>query len=309
MKKEIYILIGLVMIFSFTLVFPARAALSSVTVTPSNYCGGYTSGYTIGFTTASTTPANGKIRLTFPAAFGTTNAATSTTLTGFDGIISTLSVMVLQRADGTDHTGGAVTVGIDNIVNPVNGGSFTVVVETLGGAGDVFEIGTSAVFTLFGGRQQPYLYNTDVLPPTSNITSPTEDATISAGKPYVIKGIGSDESTVQKVEVSLDGGKTWLVAQSRSVQGSFDWEYVWQNPTEGKYIIKVRATDAVGNIESPSAGVKVTVSAAVPPTVSPEKPITEMTAQELKVKIIELQEKVIVLLGQLIQFLQGTLVR
>jgi len=111
------------------------------------------------------------------------------------------------------------------------------------------------------------------------------------------------------VEVSLDDGKTWSIAKSISSPGTFRWEYVWQNPTEGEYTIRVRATDSTGNIESPAAGVKVTVPAAmVPPEevpeVVPEKPITEMTVQELQTKIADLQQILINLLQQLVQLLQ-----
>ncbi len=307
MKKEISVLIVLIAIFSLVLVLPARAALSSVTATPSDSYGSHTVNYTIGFTSASTTPANGKVRLTFPGAFTTTNAATSTTLTGFDGIIASLSVMVLQRADGSDHAGGAVTVGVNTIVNPIAGGSFTVVVETLGAASDVFETGTSAAFSIVACCQSPS-FPSDTTPPISKITSPTEGLTITAGKKYVIEGTGADVggSTIKSVEVSLDGGKSWSIAQSSVAGGNFSWQYVWENPLAGEYVIQVRATDSKGNRESPSAGKKVTVAtpAVVPPAVSPEKPITEMTVSELEAKVIEVQQKIIDILQQLIQILQ-----
>ena len=115
-------------------------------------------------------------------------------------------------------------------------------------------------------------------------------------------------STVESVEVSLDKGQSWSIAQSSAASGSFSWEYVWENPTAGEYVIQVRATDSRGNRESPSAGVKVTVtspvSTPVSPAVSPEKPITEMTVQELEAKITEIQQKIIDILGQIIQLFQ-----
>ena len=130
-----------------------------------------------------------------------------------------------------------------------------------------------------------------------------------AGKKYVIEGAGTDMggSTVERVEVSLDEGQSWSIAQSSAAGNSFSWEYAWENPTAGEYVIQVRATDSKGNRESPSAGVKVTVSApAVPevPVEVPEKPITEMTVQELEAKITEIQQKIIDILGQIIQLFQ-----
>ena len=320
MKKEIYILIGLIAIFSLALVSLVRAAagtLESVTITPSYSYAANPSNYTVAFTTASSTPSTAQVKLIFPSGFTTTSAATTTTLSGFDGIMATSTsaasgttqVVTLFRADGSDTAAATpVSLVVNNIVNPYAGASFTMDVETLYLEGDTLEIGTSASFTILGVPSPES--KVDTSPPTSTITSPIAGATISAGNQYVIKGAGTDKggSTIQKVEVSLDDGKIWSTAKSNATGGFFSWEYVWQNPTAGEYTIKVRATDSAGNIESPSAGVKVTVSAAetvvVPPAASPEKPITEMTVPELEAKVLEVQQKIIDVLGQLIQLFQ-----
>ncbi len=321
MKKEISVLIVLIAIFSLVPVLSARAAaLTSVTVSSTNIYGGYNADYTINFTMASGTPANGQIKLSFPAEFDLTSIATSTmTLTGFGagGVIATSTtgasgttqVITLFLADGTNPANGAAASAIiANIISPSAGGSFTVIAETLTLAAEAIDIGTSAAFSIFGGRQGQFSLYSDAVPPTSKITSPTEGSTISAGEKYAIQGTASDQggSTVQKVEVSLDGGQNWPTAEIKSALANvFSWEYIWQNPAKGEYVIKVRATDAVGNIESALTGARVTVSVPIPPTLLlPEKPITEMTVQELETKITEIQQKIIDVLGQLIQLFQ-----
>jgi hypothetical protein len=150
----------------------------------------------------------------------------------------------------------------------------------------------------------------DTKAPTSSITDPKDGATILAGKPYTIKGISADTggSSVQKVELSLDGGTTWLTVSPKTTNttAGFDWEYLWQSPAFGIYTLKTRATDWVSNIETPGAGINVKVITELP-TVKPptvEKPISEMTVEELKTKITEIQQKIIELLNQLIQLIQ-----
>ena len=225
---------------------------------------------------------------------------------------STAQTKEMDAGGSTPFTAGAFSVTIGGIVNPSQAGSFTMTITTkdgTDGTGSNVDTG-SATFVILKATAPA-----DTAAPVSKITRPTAGATISAGQSYVIEGIGSDESTVAEVEVSLDDGKTWSVAKSISSPGTFRWEYVWQNPTEGEYTIRVRATDSAGNIESPAAGVKVTVPAALVPAVPPEevpevvpeKPITEMTVQELQTKVAELQQTLINLLQQLIQLLQQQL--
>ena len=305
--KIVYILIGLIVAFSLVPIFSARAGdIIDITVSPSNLYGTFTASYTIAFTATTTinTASSTVTTFTFPAGFDVADAATSTDPTGFDGGLSVSNQII--SVTGAGYAAGEKSITFDSIVSPSAGGSFTVAIAT-SGDGEAVDSGTSAAFTIYACCVSPSR-PVDTSPPISKITKPTAGVTIPAGEPYVIEGIGSDESAVVKVEVSLDDGKTWSVAKSSSVAGSFSWEYVWQNPTEGEYTIKARATDTVGNIESPSAGVKVTVPAAVPPeevpAEVPEKPISEMTAQELQAKILEIQQKIIDLLQQLIQLIQ-----
>ena len=94
-------------------------------------------------------------------------------------------------------------------------------------------------------------------PPTSVITSPTAGATLPSGTPVTITGTATDAGggVVAGVEVSVDGGKTWHPAQGRA-----NWSYTWTTGSPGPVTIMSRAVDDSGNLETPSAGVTVTVS-------------------------------------------------
>lgn len=147
----------------------------------------------------------------------------------------------------------------------------------------------------------------DDIAPTSSIDEPKEGETILAGKDYIIKGTSSDTggSSVQKVEISLDNGKTWFLTKPKeSVSTGFNWEYVWEKPIAGTYTLKTRATDWWENQEIPGDGIKIIVSELETEKPEVEKPISEMTIEELKAKIIEVQQKIVQLLTQLIQLIQ-----
>ena len=110
-----------------------------------------------------------------------------------------------------------------------------------------------------GGKQVPdiILTEVDTTPPTSTITSPADGATVSGT--VIITGTASDESGISKVEVSTDGGITWIIAT-----GTTEWSYTWNTLTvpNGNYNIKSRATDNSPNQneEDPSVGITVTVN-------------------------------------------------
>ena len=327
MKKEFYIIVGLVAVFSFALVLPADAGtLTSVTVTPTNTYGGQIGNYTVSFIVASSTEVEARIVLIFPDGFSVNAAATSTITASAGGS----EVLASSTASGQELTlwlaDGAITPALDTIeVSSIGGiqsayagGSFTLGVGTRTLANEISDSASSTAFTINSSGTTGAVPDTS--PPKSQILAPTAGLSISAGTRYVIQGTGSDVggSTVRQVEVSVDGGKTWFLAQSNSAGSSFSWEYAWQNPVAGEYTIRVRATDAKGNVESPSAGVKVTVAAsAVSPVPTPtptpaptpvvEKPIAQMTASELQAKITQLQQQVIALLQQLIQLLRAQL--
>ncbi len=105
--------------------------------------------------------------------------------------------------------------------------------------------------------------STDTTPPTSAITFPSGGAVIDPALGTVtISGTASDTGggVVGGVEVSTDGGATWHPANGRG-----SWTYNWTPAVFGTAVIKTRAADDSGNLETPTAGVTVTVGTSVCP--------------------------------------------
>jgi VCBS repeat-containing protein len=101
--------------------------------------------------------------------------------------------------------------------------------------------------------------STDATPPTSTIATPSAGAGLTVGSPVTITGTAIDAGggVVAGVEVSVDGGTTWHPAVGQS-----NWSYTWVPGTTGQFTIRTRAVDDSCNLEAPSAGVTVTVSAS-----------------------------------------------
>jgi len=148
---------------------------------------------------------------------------------------------------------------------------------------------------------------TDRIAPTSLITDPKDGATILANTDYIIKGDSSDTggSSVKQLEISFDQGKNWFKTEAMEVNktNGFTWKFIWSKPAVGDYQLITRATDWIGNIEIPGPGIKIKVASQETPVI--EKPISQMSVEELKTKIIEIQQKIIELLNQLIQLIQS----
>jgi hypothetical protein len=64
--------------------------------------------------------------------------------------------------------------------------------------------------------------STDVTAPTTTIVSPANGTTINSGAPVTFTGTSSDANQVAGVELSFDGGVTWVAAT-----GTTSWTYVW----------------------------------------------------------------------------------
>jgi uncharacterized protein YjdB len=106
--------------------------------------------------------------------------------------------------------------------------------------------------------------STDTLRPTSSITSPAGGATLQQGTAVTISGTATDTGggVVGGVEVSVDGGATWHPATGRG-----SWTFAWTPSASGAVTIKSRAVDDSGNLETPGAGISVTVSGGSSPTI------------------------------------------
>jgi hypothetical protein len=107
----------------------------------------------------------------------------------------------------------------------------------------------------------PATASTDTVPPRSTITTPTSGTTVRVGTPVTIAGTAVDSGggVVAGVEVSVNGGLTWHPASGRGT-----WSYTWSPTTVGPATIRSRAVDDSGNLETPAAGVAVTVAPGPP---------------------------------------------
>ncbi len=87
--------------------------------------------------------------------------------------------------------------------------------------------------------------STDNIAPKSIINANVESDVISVDKLETIYGTASDVGgVVAGVEVSLDGGSTWKIAN-----GTTNWSYNWIPTSEGTFNIKTRSFDDIGNVE------------------------------------------------------------
>ncbi len=103
----------------------------------------------------------------------------------------------------------------------------------------------------------PATASSDSVAPNSIITAPSAGSSVTSGTIVTISGTAVDSGggVVGGVEVSTDGGTTWHPAKGRE-----SWIYSWQPKIAGSTVIKSRAVDDSGNLESPSAGRGVTVA-------------------------------------------------
>ena len=102
----------------------------------------------------------------------------------------------------------------------------------------------------------PATASTDATPPTSTITSPAAGASLPVGDAgdHHRHGDRQPAGVVGGVEVSVDGGATWHPATGRR-----SWTYTWTPTARAAVTITSRAVDDSGNLETPGAGVTVTV--------------------------------------------------
>ena len=88
----------------------------------------------------------------------------------------------------------------------------------------------------------------------SQIARPSAREIVPAGKTTVISGAAwSGDPGIAKVEVSVDGGKSWNVARltGDAKPGAWRlWEYDWMtSATPGRAVLMSRATDNAGNVQ------------------------------------------------------------
>jgi len=96
------------------------------------------------------------------------------------------------------------------------------------------------------------------MPVRSFLVSPDGDTKIPAGMPVQVRGIAfSGHGDVTKVDVSVDGLKTWQLARLGEDLGRYSfrtWEFTWTPKASGRYTLASRAADSAGNTQ-PDEGV------------------------------------------------------
>ncbi|MBX3236013.1 MAG: sulfite oxidase [Nitrospiraceae bacterium] len=95
----------------------------------------------------------------------------------------------------------------------------------------------------------------EAMPVKSLIAAPAEGATVGRG-PVTIQGVAwAGDVTVEKVEVSVDDGKTWDLARLVGNEQRYawrQWQYLWTPKAPGAAAILCRATDARGETQPAS---------------------------------------------------------
>lgn len=86
----------------------------------------------------------------------------------------------------------------------------------------------------------------------SIITAPRDGTSIPSGL-HIIRGLAwSGAAPVTEIEVTLDGGETWLPATWTSDSARYawrSWEYAWEAETHETVVLASRATDEAGNVQ------------------------------------------------------------
>lgn len=98
--------------------------------------------------------------------------------------------------------------------------------------------------------------SSDVVAPTTTITSPSEGASVANGQLITVTGSAADVGgRVAGVEVSTDGGERWHAAA-----GTDSWSYSYVQQGLGTATILARAIDDSGNFSSTGVSRNVTVT-------------------------------------------------
>ncbi|MCC6457395.1 MAG: DUF4082 domain-containing protein [Caldilineaceae bacterium] len=128
--------------------------------------------------------------------------------------------------------------------------------------------------------------STDTTAPTSSITAPADGANVQGLVTVSGSAVDAGGGLVGGVEVSVDGGATWHPAEGRE-----SWSYSWTPTTLDPLNIRSRAVDDSGNLESPGAGINVTVAPRTCPCSIWEGSSTPASANEIDNQPIEVGVK------------------
>ena len=90
----------------------------------------------------------------------------------------------------------------------------------------------------------------------SIITQPLKGEELGVGAIVILGAAYAGESDVQRVEVSLDKGKSWADAQFIGPHEAFawrQWQYIWEAKEEGDFTLMSRAIDSEGDLQPMNA--------------------------------------------------------
>jgi DMSO/TMAO reductase YedYZ molybdopterin-dependent catalytic subunit len=90
----------------------------------------------------------------------------------------------------------------------------------------------------------------------SIITEPINGDNLPIGTVAIRGSAYAGETGINKVEVSVDGGQTWITAKLFGIEETYawrHWEYLWDAQKQGDYTIMSRATDARGRRQPENA--------------------------------------------------------
>jgi DMSO/TMAO reductase YedYZ molybdopterin-dependent catalytic subunit len=90
----------------------------------------------------------------------------------------------------------------------------------------------------------------------SIITEPINGDNLSTGIVAIRGSAYAGEAGISKVEVSVNGGQTWIAAKLIGIEETYawrHWEYLWDAQKQGHYTIMSRATDARGRRQPENA--------------------------------------------------------
>jgi DMSO/TMAO reductase YedYZ molybdopterin-dependent catalytic subunit len=90
----------------------------------------------------------------------------------------------------------------------------------------------------------------------SIITQPLQGQSLPAGPVAILGAAYAGEDEIDKVEVSVDDGRTWRPATFLGPRERFawrQWQFVWEAKDKGDHKIMARATDAKGRIQPMNA--------------------------------------------------------
>jgi len=183
----------------------------------------------------------------------------------------------------------------------------------------------------------------DSLAPKTVITDP-KDGTKIITSSYTIKGVTKDQGGSTPAWVKISINDIWYDVVNTG-ENFNTWKYEWKGISEGIYALKAQAADWIGNVATTDpmqvtvsfpkecnctdwvndvcgggscpadqmnqkrtctpSGCSTENQCLADKSCIKEKPISEMTIEELKTKITEIQQKIIELLNQLIQLIQS----